>query len=539
MIALHRCLSLAVVLSLAVGWAAAEDTPLSKEQEALVRRTVWGQPTERQQAIAELSRLPGTAAQVRRAVEIIRAGRAYQPIKEAKTSLTVNIGVDKQLTVNVLVPPGYDPAKHYPLMLAMGGGPTANDKQAKAQAAMMLGVWSKPASEAGWIVAAIEDTVSIRHPGKNLRYSILHADHVSPILTAIQAKYAVDPNRRHSTGISLGSNYSLVYAAAHPDWFAGIVPVSTEGESREHVLRNLNRVGVYTLEGAKDKNIRSIEGPRAMTKILDALGYRHRYEEDPNQAHEGFFNKYPAVLKWLAEQPRDPFPRDVIRLPHQGIVIPDKRFFWIEGDTHQAAFQASVRGNTITINAARVRRLTLHLADPLLNLDEPVIVRVNGVTVHDKKADRSLSVVLHDASGIEDTERFAVARLVVDVPELAAGEKWLATLAPKVAPGLLAFWEDFAVMTLKESRARVPADIEQITQGMPTGFAGLRVMAAPVKSLFQPGDVIVGFDDEPFFAAGDGVRFLRDYLWRATGKAVRLKLLRDGQTQEITLPLKD
>src|SRR5262249_55235053 len=152
--------------------------------------------------------------------------------------------------------------------------------------------------------------------------------------------FAVDVNRRYSTGISLGSNYSLVYAAGRPDWFAGIVPVSTEGESREHVLRNLNRVSVYTLEGTKDKNIRSIEGARAMAKIFDALGQRHRYEEEPSAGHEGFFGKYPTVLKWLAEQPRDPFPRAVIRLPHGGIVMPARRFFWIEADTHQAALQA-------------------------------------------------------------------------------------------------------------------------------------------------------------------------------------------------------
>src|SRR5206468_3945837 len=130
---------------------------------------------------------------------------------------------------------------------------------------------------------------------------------------------AIDPDRIHATGISLGSNYALAYAAAHPDWFAGIAPVSTEGETREHVLRDLNRVSVFTLEGAKDKNIRSIDGPRTMAKILNRFGQRHRYEEEPNQGHEGFFAKYPAVLQWLTNQPRTPFPREVIRLAHPGI----------------------------------------------------------------------------------------------------------------------------------------------------------------------------------------------------------------------------
>src|SRR5579871_2452107 len=178
MIAPTRWLAVAVWLVVLAGGAAAEDAPLTKEQEALVRQAVWGDSAERAKATAELAKLPGTAAQVRRAAEIIRAGRTYEPVPQAKTTLNVNIGDDRPLAVHVLIPPGYDPARRYPLMIAMGGGPTLNDKMAKSQALMMLGGWSKPASEAGWIVAAIEDTVSIRHPGKSLRYSILHAEHV-------------------------------------------------------------------------------------------------------------------------------------------------------------------------------------------------------------------------------------------------------------------------------------------------------------------------------------------------------------------------
>src|SRR5262245_18162216 len=122
MTALPRWLAIAAWLTLLAGWgSAANDSPFTKEQDTLVRQAVWGEPAERKKAISELAKLPGNAAQVRRAAEIIRAGRTYEP-KEAKTKLTVNVGDDKQLTVQVLVPPGYDPARRYPLMFAMGGG---------------------------------------------------------------------------------------------------------------------------------------------------------------------------------------------------------------------------------------------------------------------------------------------------------------------------------------------------------------------------------------------------------------------------------
>jgi predicted esterase len=517
----------------------AEDVaPLTPAQEALVRQAAWGGAGERDQALAELAKLPGTPAQVRRVEAILRGGRTYEAIKDKRLTLTASIGADRQLNVQVLLPADYDPVKRYPLMVAIGGGPTANEKQAKSQAVMMLGGWSKPAQEAGWIVAAMEDTASVRKAGKDLRYHILHADQLRPVLATLRARLAIDPDRIHVTGISLGSNYALAYAAAHPDWFAGIAPVSTEGESREFVLRNLNRVSVFTLEGAKDKNIRGIEGPRAMAKILDRFGYRHRYDEDPDKGHEGFFAKYPAVLQWLSNQPRPSFPREVLRVAHPGIVMPAKRFYWVEADTHQAAFQASVRGNVVTIQAARARRLTLHLADRLLNLDEPIVVKINGQTVYDKKIERSLRVALEDAVSLDDPERFATARVTVEVPDLAAGEKWLATLAPEVQPGPLAFWEDYAATTLKEERRKLPAELEPVPHpSLPAGGVALQVKAVPPDSLLRPDDLLVAFDGEPFFAGADGGAFLRDYLWRTTGKALHLKIIRAGAMKDVMVQL--
>lgn len=104
-----------------------------------------------------------------------------------------------------------------------------------------------------------------------------------------------------------------------------------------------------------------------------------------------------------------------------GIVLPGKRFYWIEADTHQAAVAAKVEGNTIEVKAARVRRLTFHLSDRLLDLGRPVVIRVNGQVVHDKVLSRSLVTAVEDAALLNDTEHFSTARITVEVPDLAAG----------------------------------------------------------------------------------------------------------------------
>jgi poly(3-hydroxybutyrate) depolymerase len=534
--AYQRAWLIGLLVSLSWGQCALGEQPgrLTPVEQELVRQALWGPADARAKALAQVRSLISTPERVRQVEQIIRAGRSYGPIKESAQTVTVTLDDQRKIDVLVQLPARYDPARRYPLMIAIGGGPPPNDEAARARGKAMLKFWSKPAEQAGWIVAAVADTVSTRLPVKELRYHILHADHLGLIRDALVERYAINVNQVHVTGISLGSNYALVYAAAHPDWFAGIAPVSTEGESREHVVRNLRNVAVYVLEGAKDKNIRTIEGPRKLAEILKNLGYAHCYEEEPDKGHEGFLDKYPQVLHWLAERPRPAFPKEITRLAHAGIVMPDKRFYWLEADTHQAALAAKVDANTIDVQAARVRRLTFHLSDRLLDLNAAVVIRVNGKVVHDKIVLRSLVNAVEDAAGLNDTERFATARLTVDVPDLAAGEKWLATLAPKVEPSTLPFWEDFAMITLKERRPVFPAETELVESGEQPA---LRIKTAADGSLLRPRDLILQFDGEPVLAGADSSGFLRDYLVRTRGKTVELQIIRDGKTQAVTVPL--
>jgi pimeloyl-ACP methyl ester carboxylesterase len=538
----HRCsflLCLLVSVSAHPGTRGEQPGLLTQDEQALVRQAVWGAADARSKPLAQVSALVSTPERVRQVEEIIRAGRSYGPVKGSAHTVAVKLDGERKLDVLVQLPASYDPARRYPVMIAIGGGPPPNEDAARARGKFMLKAWSRPAEEAGWIVAAVEDTVSTRLPGKELRYHILHADHLQAIRAALLERFAIHPDRIHVTGISLGSNYALAYAAAHPDWLAGIAPVSTEGESREHFLRNLRHVGVYVLEGAKDKNIRTIDGPRKLAEVLKNFGYPYRYEEDPDKGHEGFLDKYPQVLKWLAERPRPAFPREVTRLPHAGIVMPGRRFYWVEGDTHQAAFTARVDANTIDVQAARARRLTFHLSDRLLDLGSAVVIRVNGKVVHDKIVPRSLSVAVEDAAALDDSERFATARVTVTVPDLPASEKWLATLAPKVEPSTLPYWEHFAMLTLREQRPVLAAELE-VAQDAPApadGQAALRVKSAAEGSPLRAGDLILQFDGEPAFQGADSIAFLRDYLVRTQGKTVELQVLRDGKRDTITVPL--
>jgi hypothetical protein len=506
-------------------------------QEELVAVAMWGDGAARVRAMGELARGQWSQDQIRKGEEVIRRGRDYPAVESETESVRVVVGPMQFLTVNVQLPPNYDPKRAYPLMLVIGGGPPGSVEAAERAAARMMRLWSEPARAAGWFVATVVDTVSVAKSQRPLRYDVLHADCARSIFHELQAHFHIDAGRIHSTGVSLGSNYSLAYAEAMPHRFAGVVPVSTEGESREWALRNLKHVGVYILEGVNDRNIRAIEGPRKLNEILTRFGYARVYDEHADRGHEAFEEKYPAVLEWLAARPRDPWPRQVLRVAHPGIMMPEKRFYWIEADTHQAIFRASVVDNTISVDAARARRLTFHLSDRLVNLDEPVRIRVNGEQVFEEKVNRSILVAIDDALRLGDTERFATAVVTVDVPRLDRGEAFVATLEPEIEPGALAFWEQYAMETLEAERPGLPAELEMVAAGdvVGEGFMAAYVARTPEGSELKAGDLILEYNREPFFAGVDGLDFMRRFILRSRDETFDLKIRRDGEIEHVSM----
>ena len=285
------------------------------------------------------------------------------------------------------------------------------------------------------------------------------------------------------------------------------------------------------LEGVRDRNIRDIAGPRKLKQILKAFGTPHVYVEDPKRGHESFRELYPEVIAWLTKRPRDPFPSKVIRTAHPGIIMPAKRFYWVEADTHQAMLEANAdrEKNVITVRAARVERLTFHLSDRLVDLDRPLTVRVNGKIAHEGKLERSLLVAVEDLRETGDPKRFATARLQVEVSDWKAGETWVATMKPKVQPGRLAFWEMFAMDTLKEKAKKFPAQLEADDDGV-------RVAAAPKGSALRKGDRLLAVDGEQMFGASS-IGFLRSWLVRAPRQRVKCKVRRGASILDVAVDL--
>ena len=341
--------------------------------------------------------------------------------------LIVDVPAGPSVPVLVQLPPRYSPDTEWPLMFAMHGGPPGQPAQARSGAERMIRVWKEAAARAGWIVAAPAMTPSVTagpRSDERLPYEIFHPEQVRAVVTVIRARYPINPDRIVSTGISLGSNYSIAFAAGIPGWLSAIVPVSTEGDSRELLLRNLQSTPVYVLEGAGDRNIRMIDGPRQLADILVGFGYDITYREFVDRAHEGFQEHYDDVLRWLDARPRRSYPREVTRVPHAGIVPVSRRVFWLESDTRQGLLRAVVLPpDRIDVTATWARTITLFLHDQLVDLDRPVTVTINGAQVFRGSVKRSAVTALEEARHWGDERRIAAARLRLDVPTSAPANR--------------------------------------------------------------------------------------------------------------------
>jgi hypothetical protein len=395
----------------------------------------------------------------------------------------------------------------------------------------MLTVWAEAAENAGWIVAAPALTPSVIAGARTelrLPYELFHPEQADAVIAALRARYRINSDRMVSTGISLGSNYSLAFGTSHPGWFAAIVPVSTEGDSRELLLRNLKTVPVYVLEGSQDKNIREIGGPRALRDIVSSFGYDLTYREFGDRAHEGFEEHYPDVLRWLDLRPRQVYPRDVLRVPNTAITPIDRRVHWVEADTRQAFVEAAITGpSRIDITARWTRTLKVYLHDRLVNLDRPIEVWVDGVKVFSRKVPRSALTALRDARSRGDERLIDAAEIRVDVPAtpeaIGVAERAFNQLTPAHAEGTLSFWETFATRALEE---RVPAlGLDGAEEPLPPGVAAAGEQVAvrvrqvgssgPLSAAgLKSGDLLLEVGGEPFFRGRGALTALRQWLMR-------------------------
>ncbi|MFG0320190.1 MAG: prolyl oligopeptidase family serine peptidase, partial [Planctomycetota bacterium JB042] len=236
---------------------------------------------------------------------------------------------------------------------------------------------------------------------------------VLELVEAAKRTGKVDPNRVYVSGHSMGGYGTWTFLAHHPDVFAGGAayagaptmyykqPGAEETFENidavvDGILPNLFNSRLFVFQSTDDKNVPP--GPNQFAaKSLGEWrqahpdGFDFRYEEVDDRGHAAPKEGYLPSQKWVAEHERVARPRKLIWQP----VLPWKRQFhwlrWEEPTLHTTIRVEAKEGNRVEITSERgepdLSTLSLLLGEPIVDLDEEVVVVVDGEETFRGKVD--------------------------------------------------------------------------------------------------------------------------------------------------------
>ncbi|HIQ20191.1 MAG TPA: peptidase [Planctomycetes bacterium] len=225
----------------------------------------------------------------------------------------------------VQLPPEYDPYRRYPTILTLHGAGTTPELQVDwwAGAWQDSGVRLGQASRHGYIVIA--PRWAEKHQTE-FRYSAREHAAVLDCLRDACRRFAIDTDRVFLSGHSMGGNAAWDLALAHPDLWAGVIPiVATADKYCTFYWRNAKLVPYYFVCGELDGNAMA-ENASQFDRYL-RLGYNVTVVQYIGRGHEHFSDEILRLFDWMNRFRRDFWPREFLAVSMRPW---DNFFWWVE-----------------------------------------------------------------------------------------------------------------------------------------------------------------------------------------------------------------
>ncbi|HVJ83509.1 MAG TPA: hypothetical protein VNC50_20755, partial [Planctomycetia bacterium] len=223
----------------------------------------------------------------------------------------------EEFNYRLYLPPEYDVHRAYPLVI------TLHDLGATAEKQMQL--WRGLAADYGWIVAAPEWRTD---PAASYAHALEEHGLMHDILCDIRKRFAVDGDRVFLTGHGMGAVAAWDYGMAHPDEFAGLVPVGgAPVKFSERYAGNLGLLPSFAIVGgihAAANAPLQAEFNKFCEKKLDAV-----LVEYPARGMEGFGAELSVAAEWMYRKRRNAYPAEFSALSCREC---DRRFYWARID---------------------------------------------------------------------------------------------------------------------------------------------------------------------------------------------------------------
>ena len=322
------------------------------------------------------------------------------------------------------VPPAYDPAKSYALVLCLHGAGFTGDSylerwQARLNDEYILACPTLP--QGNWWTRQASDLAMAT-------------------LADVGSRYHIDPDRVFLTGMSNGGIGAYLIGSHYAPLFAGVAPMAGGlDDVLIPFLENLRHTPLYIIHGEKD-DVMPVQLSRTIADELRRLGYAFVYREHERThpiAGGHYFprEELPDLVAWLAGRRRDPLPKRLTVVRDASHLVP---FGWIRIDATDriasfsdnltdsrdpsivnrvyAKVDAEIVGpNRIEVRTQRVKRYALFFNQSLVDLTKPVTVVTNGRISFSGHLEPSLETLLRDARHRRDPAMLFPASLTVSV----------------------------------------------------------------------------------------------------------------------------
>ena len=319
----------------------------------------------------------------------------------------------------VQLPPDYDAYRKYPTILTLHGAGNSPEQQIdwwaggyNKQMDLRLG----QASRHGYIVIAPEWTDDQYQ--SSYEYS---AQEHSRVLYALQEslhRFAIDTDRVFLTGHSVGGDAAWDIGLAHPDLWAGVIPIcATAGKYVTRYWENAKHVSFYFVSGEMDGN-RIAQNERDFNRYLNRSGFDTMIVEYKGRGHDHFQDDIHHMFDWMRFHRRDfevsefqvtsmrPWDNyfwwtEFSKFPTEAITLPLE---WPPSSARAMEIEASIGPNNRIRVKSAAANISIFLNPDLVDFEKNVSLTVIG-RERVVPIEPSVEVMLEDVRSRGDRQR--------------------------------------------------------------------------------------------------------------------------------------
>lgn len=310
----------------------------------------------------------------------------------------------------VQLPLEYDPLRHYPTIVTLPDGGVSPEQ--------MLDYWAGPANKNGerlgqsvrhgYIVVGVD-----WHEPNQFTYNYSVREHYAVLgaLRDASRRFSIDTDRVFLTGHGLGGDAAWDIAIAHPDLWAGVIPVAAVADKYvTRYAKNAAYLNWYFVLGELDGDKMSHNAtqldrylrPNADVTVVEYEG----------RGYEGFGDEIHRMFEWMGLMQRK-MPKEI---DCDSMRRWDNFFWWLEVDglapksmvepanwpPPRLVRPAQIKGKRLETNkitvSVQASKTTVWLSPELVNLNQKLVVELNtrAITPADRTVHPDIGVLLED-----------------------------------------------------------------------------------------------------------------------------------------------